>query len=449
MFAALIAVPIGLGAMIGVGLRRACRRRCSGVVAAIVLVGVPLLTITALALRFPLIGLWDALLEGCLVGAGVVWTAHRTFAGGREVMLAGAALLASLLGLELACRLFLPAPPAFPSAGGPHFLLADAMRAGTQSHAWDLRSKEIVCAVVYEEQYPGILDVSSERDIVVPRRFTPRPGATRRVLHIGDSMTFGFGVARDATFTAALERLDPQSQQINAAIPGIAPDAYLLVLRRWLALHTVDLAVMYVFEGNDLAGLDDRYPCCEWQPLLTYGPQGPEMRCPTATRMDFGRAGATWLRYNSPPPYLVRALIGYSVAAAHVGAAIVHGMPSMPLAVHQSEVTELLHLEAILRAAGEELRARQIPFVVVVLPAREWVENPTRARHRAPEIMELAQRLGLPALDASEALSESVSDGRHVFHDVPGDPHFGIGGHEILARWLHPRLAAAVPATIP
>src|SRR5262249_30912449 len=160
-----------------------------------------------LALRYPLIGVWDALVEGLLIGLGLTWTAHQVFAGRREVVLALCSLGASLLLLELACRLFLPPPPRFPS-GSPHLLLADAMRADTQGHSWGLRSREIVCSVVYAGQYPGIIDVSAERDILLPQNFTPRDGRARHVLHIGDSITFGLGVSRDETFTASLERLD-------------------------------------------------------------------------------------------------------------------------------------------------------------------------------------------------------------------------------------------------
>ncbi len=442
MCAALIVLPIGAGALFGMALRRLRGRRFAGIIALIAFLTLPVLLAVKLVLRFPLIGVWDALLEAFLVGAGVEWTAHRAFAHPREVALTLGSLITSLLVLELVCRVCMPAPPGFPTTAGPHLLLADAMRAGTQSHSWDLRSKEIVCSIVYEEQYPGILDVSEERDIVAPRKFTPRVGATRRVLHIGDSMTFGIGVSREETFTADLERLEPGTQHINGGIPGTAPDAYFLVLRQWLTLHDVDLAVMYVFEGNDLAGLDDQYPCCDWQSLLTYGSGGPAMRCPTAARIDFSKAGGTWLRYNSPPPYLVRALIPYSSAAAYIAAVIVSRMPLKPLAVHQSEATEFQHLESILRAVRDAVRVRRTPFVVVVLPSRTWAENRT-TEHLAPEIVKVAQRLNLPALDTSDVVREAVVRGQHIFFDMPLDPHFSAAGHAVIARWLHDRLAAA------
>ena len=439
-FAALIAAPIGLGAVLGVVLRLAHGRRFAGVVAAIALVGVPPAAATALASHVPVIGFWDALLEGLLVGLGLAWTAHRALARPGNALLAVGSLVVSLLLLEVACVTFLPEPPAFPTAGGPHFLLADAMRAATQTHSWDFRSKEIVCAAVYGAGYPGILDVGSEQDVVVPRAFTPRPSTTRRVLHIGDSMTFGIGLQRDETFTAELERLEPDTQHINGAVPGIAPDAYFLLLERWLATHPLDLAIMYVFEGNDLAGLDDDYPCCHWNSLLTYGPDGPQRRCPVAPPLDFAAAGATWLRYNSPPPYLLRALVGWSAAAAHAAAAIVNTMPNKPLLVRQSQETQLQHLGAILGAARDALRARGVPLVVVILPSRTRVAN-SASEQLAPAIIDVAPQLDLPVLDAGEALADPASSGRGVFMDAPGDPHYSAVGHTLIAAWLHQRLA--------
>ena len=86
--------------------------------------------------------------------------------------------------------------------------------------------------------------------VLFPERFTPRPGATRRVLHIGDSMVFGADVPRDQTFAADLEKLEPDVQHINGGISGMAPDDYLVVLRSWIARHPIDLAVIYSVRGQ-------------------------------------------------------------------------------------------------------------------------------------------------------------------------------------------------------
>ncbi|MEO8601927.1 MAG: hypothetical protein ABI629_05070 [bacterium] len=438
---AALTVPLACGALLGAAIRGVWGRR-RGVWAACAMFLGPLAALTLLTLRVPLFGLWDGLLEGALLGCGVLWAAHRAFVDGAGLALAIGSLLISLTLLEAACRILLPAAPAFPSRSGAHFWLADAMRAGQENHSWDLRSKEIVCSVLYEGGYTGLLDARAESDVLLPQQFRPRAGAARRVLHLGDSMTFGFGVGRDETFTAGLQRLEPQTQHINGAIPGIAPDAYYVVMRQWLARQPIDMVVMYVFEGNDLDGLDDHYPCCHWQSLLTYDP-GLALRCPQAPRLDVGEAGPTWLRYNSPPPYLLRVLIPYSAAAAHLGAAIVHQMSSQPLAVHQERQTQFTHLTAVLGAARDAAQARGVAFIVVVLPTREWVENPRSDRHLAPQIVAVARQLGVPVLDASDAVAAAAGRGESLFLPPP-DPHFSVAGHAVIGRWLHQALAPLV-----
>ena len=440
---ALLAVPIAVGALVGVAMRRVRRRRLGGFLAAVACVVVPTAGALGLVTRFPVVGLWDAGLEGLLFGFGVLWSAHRALAEGRNLLLLASSLTVSLFGLELCARLFLPPPPGFPMRGGPHLLLADALRGDLTSQPWDTLSKDIVCSIVYEDEYPGILDGGAARDVVTPRNFVPRPDVRRRVLHLGDSMAFGFGLNRDETLTADLERLEPGVQHINAAIPGTAPDAYFAVLERWIATHEIDLVVMHIYEGNDLDGLDSHYPCCAWQSLLAYDAGGAALRCPTATAPDLGRAGLTWLRYHNPPPYLVRALIGTSSAAAYVGAA----MAREPyLLVDQPTSTRLEHLEAILRSARDVLAARHIPFVVDVLPTRTWLENLQTWQHHGPAILDAAHRVDVPALDPSGPLRDAVVHGQHLFFEN-GDIHHNADGQALLATWLHEQLAAGLPTT--
>jgi hypothetical protein len=437
MAAALAALPPVLGMGVGLLLRQAYGRRFTGLFFAVCLLVLPMLLAVVAVLLVPVVGIWDALLEGFLVGAGLAIAAHRAFASRIDVGLMGVSLLTALLVSEGICRSFLPPPPAFATAGGPHLLLAEAVRAGTQAHSWEFRSKEIVCSALYDERYPGILDVSGEADIVTPRSFAPRADATRRVLHIGDSMVFGFGVARDQVFTAGLERLEPGIQHVNAGIPGTAPDAYLSVLRRWLALREFDTVVMHLFEGNDVDSIDDRYPCCDWQPLLDYDHGRPRLRCTEPLAVDLRKAGWTWLRYNSPPPYLVRALMPYSHAAGHVAAAVVNSMAYMPRGGHQPVGIALAHLESIVRSARDELRERNIAFVVVVLPSRERVEDPGRRAYHGPEILDLCRRLGVAALDPFDRLRDQLGRGERVFLPMANDPHFSAAGHAALASWLH------------
>jgi hypothetical protein len=163
-----------------------------------------------------------------------------------------------------------PDAAVFHSGGLPNFLARTVLRTdlarrpelvpASERPPAALLTTELVCAIAYGSAYTVFVDVSREPTVLFPDRFTPRPGATRRVLHIGDSMVFGANVPHDQTFAADLEKLEPDTQHINGGISGMAPDEYLVVLRSWLARQPVDLAVMYLFEETTLMASICRIP---------------------------------------------------------------------------------------------------------------------------------------------------------------------------------------------
>jgi len=398
--------------------------------------------------RFPVVGFWDAGCELLLLGAGTLLSAHRAFERWRDVALAATATLIGLILLELNCRMFLPPAPMFAVAGGAHLLLASALQATPELQPADTRSKEIVCSVVYGDAYPGLLGLPPDPSLVLPHTYQARAGAPHRALHLGDSMVYGLGVERDETFTAILDRLNPDVQHINGGISGIAPDAYFAVLRSWLAMYELHQVVLYLFAGNDVRDIDGPYPCCNWQSLLSYD-HGASLRCSQPTPPDLTRTTWTWLRHNSPPPYLVRALIGRSVVAAYLGAIMVEaGMRNSSIA-DQSDEMRLFHIEAVLRAAAKELQTRSTSLLVVALPDSNEINDSRRAHSTTKGLMEAARRAGVPAVDASDMIAQAAQDGQRVFLGSPERPdvHFNRNGHELMANWLAKQLSigAKVP----
>jgi hypothetical protein len=442
----LIIAPLLLGLLIGLGLQRVWGHRLAGLGFGLAAVLLPAAVVIGVLGRFPVVGFWDAGLEGLLLGAGVLVGMHRSFADVRDLALSGVAMVAGLFVLEFAVRGLLPPAPVFPSSNGLHLWLSDSIRAASATQGWDMRSREIACSLIYGEQYSGILDVSGERDISRPALYAPRPDARTRVLHVGDSMVFGLGVERSETFTAALARLEPEVEHVNAGIPGLAPDAYLAVLRAWIARHHFDDVVMYIFPGNDLRDLDGPYPCCDFEPLLVYDARGAHLRCVTARPIDLSRAGFEWLRYNSPPPYLVRAVIDRSSAAAYLGAAMVEAGHRYSLTAQASPSQQMEHFATVLRTARAELNAQGTGFRVVILPPRDWVESAQPSPEQLDQVIAIGRDLGVPMIDASSVLRTAIRHGEDVFVGPRerNDPHFNPNGHRLVAEWLHRNWSAAV-----
>ncbi len=471
--AAVAFCPVAAGMMIGAAVRNVLRRRLSGVVAATACLVVPTITAMAAVLLLPVIGLWDGATEGALFGVGVCLTLHQMWSDPRLVATSALSFAAALALLELGTRMFLGPPPAYPIGDGPHFLLADVLRTAapdspTHHHGaipyllerevmhgeidgpMGIRppsamvTKEIVCSIVYGDAYTGAVDVRGELARVFPRPVPSRPGTSRRVLHIGDSMVFGANVPRDQTFTVRLDELEPDVQHLNGGISGMAPDDYLAVLRRWVEEQPVDLAIMYLFAGNDLIGMDAPHPCSAWQSILTYDDGNARLRYPSTPQTEHG-LGVQWLVYNSPLPFLLRtAIAGGSATAAFVGAAFDAWVSQVAWNRGGDQVE---HLEAILRSARDELRERQIGFLVVVLPKAGTIGIPDGATdYLARHVRDIIARLGIPGLDASDVIAESLARGEHPIQ--PDGSHFNEEGHRLIAAWLHARLPVVVRASV-
>jgi lysophospholipase L1-like esterase len=252
-------------------------------------------------------------------------------------------------------------------------------------------------------------------------------------------MVFGISVPRDQTFTARLEELEPDVQHLNGGISGTAPDDYLVVLRRWVERQPVDMVVMYVFAGNDLISIDAPHPCSAWQPILAYDDGTARLRFASSPQAAHG-LGVQWLLHNSPLPYLLRAMIaGRSAAAAFVGNAFESWSTRAAWIDHGQK---LEHLQTILRSTRDELQERHIRFVVVVLPAAGTIGIPNGpSDYTSRHVDEIAARLDIPELDATDVIRQSLVRGEHPIQ--PDGSHFNEEGHRLIARWLHARLAAA------
>jgi hypothetical protein len=300
-------------------------------------------------------------------------------------------------------------------------------------------TKEIVCSIVYGSAYTGVIDVSRDRAEVFPDRVAPRPGALRRVLHIGDSMVFGANVRRDQTFTVYLEKLEPHVQHVNGGISGMAPDDYFAVLRSWVARERFDVAVMYLFAGNDMVGMDAPHPCSDWQSILVYEDGHARLRFADEPKSD-RRIGLRWLLVNSPLPFLGRVMIVAGSRLAAFSGAVLDAWAAQATQTDPTVPSE--HLEAILRTARDELRRLGIAFVVVVLPHADAIGIPGGPSDSLSTLASvITQKVDVPLLDATDVIRESLSRGESPIQSDRS--HFNEEGHRLIAKWLHEHLPVA------
>lgn len=122
------------------------------------------------------------------------------------------------------------------------------------------------------------------------------PGASegrRRVLVLGDSFAFGWGVAEEHTFTRLLGASDSGWDVLNAAVSGYGTDQELLLLRKLLPEIRPDLVVC-VFCPNDLYESAGDVAYGKHKPRFELGAQGLELTGVPVPRPWLERVSHAW-----------------------------------------------------------------------------------------------------------------------------------------------------------
>jgi hypothetical protein len=179
-----------------------------------------------------------------------------------NLLVAGVAVALTVLAGELVARLFVPALA--PKHGVRNFWTHDDLL------GW--------------VHVPGARGMHHHRDFDVPVannahglrddevRFERTPGS-KRLLFLGDSFGWGFGVAREQSMIELLERRHPDWEMINASVAGYGTDQQLLYFRETGHLYRPDL-VLLLFHPNDVEDNNDDYRYRYYKGRFVLGPEG-------------------------------------------------------------------------------------------------------------------------------------------------------------------------------
>jgi lysophospholipase L1-like esterase len=364
---------------------------------------------------------------------------HRAIVG---LALAACASLAMLLVLEVAVRVVLPQDLAF----------FDGSAIKRPSTRPGLRYELIPGG--HTDDYVGV-PVSVNRLGLRDRELAiPKPPGTVRILGLGDSVTFGYGVRLEETYLKVLERrLNTQGRApvryevVNAGVEECGLDAYYHTLRALAPVLEPDHVLVGVVL-NDIQRYDD----LERQPSLTAG------------TVDAG---------------LVRRLHGALLRRSQLYLVSVLGARALLYRLHVLDISDLYGSplralqpgnETLERAWTSSLdvlehlvtyaRTRDLPVTLVVFPVEVQLGPAALARYRKDygvtvpvqaldgEPQRRLRAFGgahhVPVVDLLPVL-RSAGDGDLFLRRGPVrfDPiHPSVKGHEVIAEALHRQLFA-------
>ena len=235
-----------------------------------------------------------------------------------------------------------------------------------------------------------------------------------RMLVLGDSFGWGFGVEQDEVFSEILERRHPDWEIINASVSGYGTDQHLLYLERRGARFAPDV-VLLLFDNSDFENNSSRVQYWHHKPFFALDgdrirlKNQPVPRPTLKQRLDRFFVGKTYLLSRLYKQTLRRPLEW--------------GQPDDRVdrgSYGSIEYKELM-AERLLDEMHARCRALEARFVLVsgpMLPvARELLQA-------------WSQRTGVPylALDASMAAASPM-----LPLEFPHDPHWSPAGHAVVA----------------
>lgn len=276
-------------------------------------------------------------------------------------------------------------------------------------------------------------DTVVEQDSAGWRRPDPLPphDPTRRILFLGDSFTWGWGVGQGEVFTDALQRrVAPGTAVYNRGMTAYGTAQEYLLLRRELAtLHYDDVVLM--FFANDLSdnldGEGGRRPLFE----LVDGRLIPG-RQPTALMNPVNRFRKDHSRAFQFFYYHVRVLTKWLGRSAEAPPEV--DGPNIDFrSLPGSGVTAKL-----IAATNQLARQNGARFFVVYVPTASDIEHGAahdpyvRALHVL--LVHVSQSEQIPLIDLAPQFHERAHEGERLIY--PRDQHWTPAGHRLAADLL-------------
>ncbi|MBA5867361.1 MAG: hypothetical protein GDA67_11785 [Nitrospira sp. CR1.3] len=260
---------------------------------------------------------------------------------------------------------------------------------------------------------------------------TEKSSEVVRILGLGDSFLFGWGVQADQVFLRQLERglherTGRRIETINAGVPGWGLNQYYVYLQRIGRQQSPDLVVLAYFVDDLNGPMQDRIaPNPEYQGGLKY--KGGALH--HSRLFNFLKSLGHLVREKNRP-----ARVGYlhdldlrrdewSRRANYLMGPGNEG--------EQKVYTELLagHLKR-LKETTADLKAK---LVVMLIPDISQLHHP-EVQHINQVLQNICEDLAVPFIDMTSTFEQSDDPGR--FYLWPRDPHTNQEGHAEMAKAL-------------
>jgi SGNH hydrolase-like domain, acetyltransferase AlgX len=345
------------------------------------------------------------------------------------------ALLVALLIAECVLRLF---PQLLPEEAQVKLLYR------LQSHAKSIGDPYL--GFVYPPRYQAemtSLDFRFEIDSDEHgfRNKAPWPERADIVI-VGDSMAYGWGVQRNASWMTLLDAQLPENRTITLGMPGAVPQQYVRYLERFgVGLHP-KMVLFAIFPGNDIidaetfnrwvaAGSPGNYDF--WRHFGGDAPNSKAAFPRNSYLFIFLRAMAIGVGQQYGSRTVKTANGGkLQLAPTIYRQMLPRNVPTDP--GFQSVVQATLAARNLALSAGSE-------FLVLLFPTKESIYLPLHGVHfptMTHPLKDMLENEGISCIDLTESFREHAGRGEKLYFEIDGHPN--EHGNRVIADAVAQRL---------
>jgi len=257
-----------------------------------------------------------------------------------------------------------------------------------------------------------------------------KPNGIIRIVALGDSFVFGFGVQDSKTFPAALELQDASREVLNLGVPGYGIDQIYLSYREIARKYHPDIVLIGIFPEDFWRCTRSFADSGHVKPYFSLSPRG---------RLILHNVPV-------PPPFSLNTdqfpqIVEQNEFLKLLNKSVLFRLakkPTLKLAknvrlIDPNYSEEWLIGRAILSQLIDEIRADKAVPVLVLMPPQDWAQS-TRKTSLERSILRFADREKVGLINLKPVFNEAVAKNGLEDYYIKQDWHWTEKGHALAAQ---------------
>lgn len=286
-----------------------------------------------------------------------------------------------------------------------------------------------------------------------------KPEGIKRIVVLGDSFTWGYGVEEKNIFTEILEdELFKNIQVINMGVSGYGSDQELLFLEEEGIMYNPDLVVVAFYVGNDITNNINSIQYNHPKPMYVLDDEDNKLiltNTPVPQKEE-------WLEVKNNDNVTIllsfkRFMSHHSHAYAFISDRIVSSPNLLNLfkkigiadkrttPMGEAVLKHRLELDpygwnltkAILKEIDTVAKANNAKTFVIIIPTREQVNKNWDSEINGA-LVDFGKESNIPVLDLLPEFREHAKNGEQLYFKIDG--HWNANGHKLAAELIYDKL---------